>query len=279
MTASPKIKLIALDLDGTALDGRSRLADETKEALSKAVEAGVHVVIDTGRPFCALPQDILDFKDIEYVIVSNGARIVHLPSGQLIRSTCLSPEAVDALYDILIKEDFLVEVFTDGEAYMDQKFRVNIESYGLSTGRNEYLMATRKGIPNILEFLKKNREKIESVLIDFNSDEAKARTRKHLESLNICTVTTSMRSNLEIGALNTSKASGLETLGEILGVSKSHMMACGDSPNDLEMLRAAGFAVAMGNSTPDVIEAADFVTKTNLEHGVAHAIYKYVLNI
>ena len=279
MTASPKIKLRALDLDGTALDGRSRLADETKEALSKAVEAGVHVVIDTGRPFCALPQDILDFKDIEYVIVSNGARIVHLPSGQLIRNSCLSPEAVDAIYDTVSKEDFLVEVFTDGKAYMDQKFRVNIERYGLSTGRNEYLMATRAGVPDILEFLKKNREKIESVLIDFNNDEAKERTWRSLEATGLCTVTTSMRSNIEIGALNTSKASGLETLGEILGVSKKHMMACGDSPNDLEMLKAAGFAVAMGNSDPEVIEAADFVTKSNIEHGVAHAVYKYVLNI
>ncbi len=277
MQNSPDIKLIALDLDGTALDEQSRLSEETKEALTRAKEAGVHVVIDTGRPFCALPSDVVSFDAIEYVIVSNGARIVHLPSGKLLHSSCHSPESVDKLYEILSRENFLVEVFTGGNAFMDQSYRVNIERYGLSTGRNEYLMATRKGVPDILAFLKEHRTQIESVMINFNNDADKARIRKLLEDLNLCSVTTSMKANLELGALHTNKASGLDVLGKILDISTDNMMACGDSPNDLEMLREAGFAVAMGNASPEVISEADFVTKSNIEHGVAHAVYKYVL--
>lgn len=209
MQNSPDIKLIALDLDGTALDEQSRLSEETKEALTRAKEAGVHVVIDTGRPFCALPSDVVSFDAIEYVIVSNGARIVHLPSGKLLHSSCHSPESVDKLYEILSRENFLVEVFTGGNAFMDQSYRVNIERYGLSTGRNEYLMATRKGVPDILAFLKEHRTQIESVMINFNNDADKARIRKLLEDLNLCSVTTSMKANLELGALHTNKASGL----------------------------------------------------------------------
>lgn len=277
MDRAPEIKLIALDLDGTALNEHSRLSEETRSALSEAKKAGVHVVIDTGRPFCALPEDILNFDAIEYVIVSNGARIVHLPTGKLLHNSCHSPEAIDCLVEILKKENFLVEVFTGGRAFMDEYYRTGIEKYGLSTGRNEYLMATREGVHDILGFLSKNRERIESVLIDFNNDADKARIWELLEKKHICTVTTSMRSNLELGALNTSKASGLEVLGELLDIKTENMMAAGDSPNDLEMLKVAGLSVAMGNASDEVKDASDYIAPSNIENGVAEAVRRFVL--
>ena len=54
-------------------------------------------------------------------------------------------------------------------------------------------------------------------------------------------------------------------------------MVCGDSGNDYPMLKAAGFAVAMGNAEEKIKAAADFVTKTNEEDGVAYAIRRFVL--
>ena len=68
--------------------------------------------------------------------------------------------------------------------------------------------------------------------------------------------------------------------GEILfnGIPMEQVMACGDSENDIEMLRAAGLGIAMANSTPEALAAADAVTLSNEEHGVAAAIKRYALH-
>ena len=66
-------------------------------------------------------------------------------------------------------------------------------------------------------------------------------------------------------------------LARRLGLRPDQVMACGDSGNDLEMIRRAGLGVAMGNSTRPVLEAADYVTLDNNHDGVAAAIEKFVL--
>ena len=76
------IKLIALDLDGTTLNKESKLSEGNRRALQAAADKGVNIVIATGRPFCALPQEILDFEPVRYVLTSNGARITDLHEGR-----------------------------------------------------------------------------------------------------------------------------------------------------------------------------------------------------
>ena len=95
-----------------------------------------------------------------------------------------------------------------------------------------------------------------------------------MEGITACS---SMPYNLEIGGATTSKAAALDALGEILGVTKEQIMACGDSSNDVAMLRHAGISVAMGNAEDAVKAEAVMVTKTNKDHGVAYAIQELVL--
>jgi len=73
------------------------------------------------------------------------------------------------------------------------------------------------------------------------------------------------------------KAAGVARVGESLGVDVANMVAVGDSYNDLPMLKACGFAVAMGNSPDEVKAASDFVAPTVAEDGLAVAIIDYVL--
>ena len=73
------------------------------------------------------------------------------------------------------------------------------------------------------------------------------------------------------------KAEGLFALGRRLGLEPARIMACGDSGNDLPMLRRAGVGVAMGNASPAVKAAARFVTDTNDNDGVARALERFVL--
>ena len=89
--------------------------------------------------------------------------------------------------------------------------------------------------------------------------------------------TTSLGSNIELNAPGVTKGSGLKTLADTLGLAMNQVMACGDSGNDLAMIQAAGYGIAMGNATPDVLAAARYVTDANTHAGVAKASETYVL--
>ena len=83
---------------------------------------------------------------------------------------------------------------------------------------------------------------------------------------------------LECVPLGIDKAASLKRLFCQMGISLDEVIACGDGNNDLSMIQAAGMGVAMANSSPDVLAAANFITLSNEEDGVAYAIEKFVLN-
>lgn len=83
---------------------------------------------------------------------------------------------------------------------------------------------------------------------------------------------------LEILDKSVTKGTGVKSLADALNIKPEEVMAIGDQENDIAMLEYAGMGVAMDNAIPSVKEVANFVTKTNLEDGVAYAIEKFVLN-
>ena len=83
---------------------------------------------------------------------------------------------------------------------------------------------------------------------------------------------------LEILHKSVTKGTGVKALADVLNIKPEEIMAIGDQENDIAMIEFAGVGVAMENAIPSVKEAADFVTKTNLEDGVAYAIEKFALN-
>jgi P-type E1-E2 ATPase len=83
---------------------------------------------------------------------------------------------------------------------------------------------------------------------------------------------------VEVNAVGADKGLGLLKFGEILGISRDEIMACGDGTNDSSMILAAGVGVAMGNAVDEVKAIADYITLTNDEDGVAKAIEKFVLH-
>ena len=66
-------------------------------------------------------------------------------------------------------------------------------------------------------------------------------------------------------------------MGRLLGIERSEMLAAGDSPNDMAMMKAAGVAVAVGNAKPEVKAVADFIAPDHDQDGVAAAVERYVL--
>jgi Cof subfamily protein (haloacid dehalogenase superfamily) len=269
--------MIALDLDGTTLNSGREVTDRTLDAFRRASEKGVHIVVSTGRPYTSLPDNVKSIPFIEYAITSNGAHINYIASGESVYDSYLSEQAIMRIAEFFEKLDVQLEVFFDGQAYMDADFYEYIKKYGCEYRSAEYLLWSRKPLKNIVEVLKENRDRIENVNFSFRKTEMLEEARDLIEAIPEATVTSSFPNNLEIGGPHTSKKAALEVLTGMLGVDRSELMCCGDAPNDIGMIEYAGLGVAVGNAWGGTKEHADYVTGTNDEDGVAQAIEKFVL--
>ena len=276
---SPKldrIKLIALDLDGTALT-RNGLTRRTRETLEEVIGKGINVVIATGRPYSALPEDVKKIKGLEYVIISNGAHIVRPVTGEFLYSNYADKDAILRIRSMLMEKDFPVEVFTEGRAYVDRGLYEDVKKNGSSYLSAKYILRTREPVDRIYDFWMKHADSIENVNIQFEYQEDKAEMKAFLEKEKGITLTSSTRHNLEVGGATTSKASALEEICRMKGITMENVMAFGDSPNDGAMIREAGIGVAMENATADIIADADITAPSNDDEGVAYTLRMLLL--
>lgn len=268
-------RLIALDLDGTTLT-REGLSRRTKDTLETAISNGIDVVIATGRVFSALPERIHKIKGMKRIITSNGAHITDAKTGTFIYSNYADEHAIMRVHDVLSKEKYPVEVFTEGRAYIDRAVYDDLAKNGSTYMSPKYVLRTRTPVDGIYDFLEEHRHKIENINIHFEFFDEKDAMFETLSQLPGITVTSSFSHNLEIGGATTSKATALREICLESGVAMENVMAFGDSPNDSSMISEAGVGIAMVNATEDVKAAADCITLSNNEEGVAYAIRKLI---
>lgn len=274
-----KIKLIGLDLDGTLLNEKKELTPYTAKVLTEAIEQGVHVVVSTGRPVTGVPNELLEFPGMRYVISSNGGRIIDIQEGKLLYDHPVPHETAEKVLKIVSEYEALREIYFEGQGYVQQDELDNIERYIKKRPVRDYVLSTRKPVKDIWEKMNEMQGKgVDKVHALFANLEDVEKARVRIEELNEVIVSGSLGSNLEMNALGVHKGNGLLILGELLGITREEIMACGDGGNDLEMLKTVGFGVAMENATEEVKAAADYITCSNEEDGVAKAIEKFVLN-
>ena len=271
-----KIKLIALDLDGTTLT-RNGLTRRTKETLEEVIARGLDVVIATGRPYSALPEQVKAIKGLEYVIISHGAHIVRPLTGEFLYSNYADRDAILRVRDMLMEKAFPVEVFTEGRAYVDRELYEDVKKHGSSYLSAKYILRTREPVDGIYDFWLKHADSIENVNIQFEFQKDKAEMKAALENAEGITLTSSTYHNLEVGGETTSKASALWQLCRMKGLTMENVMAFGDSPNDGTMIREAGIGVAMENATADILEDADITAPSNDDEGVAYTLRMLLL--
>lgn len=274
---SRTIRMVGLDLDGTLLNSQKKLSSYTRKVLEKAIAEGVAIVIATGRPFFGIPEEMKRFSGIRYALTANGARILDIQTKEVIYENLLSAEKAEAVLDVLKKYHAIHEIFVDGVGYMNEDGLNNIDTYFRDPHMTEYFQSTRVPVKDVKEQLWKMDccvDKLQGIFLNQKDREA---AKKELCLLAGVTVTSAMDNNLEINREGTNKGLGLLQLGKLLGISRDEIMACGDGGNDVEMLKEVGFAVAMENGIESVKKAADFVTATNDEDGVAKAFEQFVL--
>ena len=271
------VKLIALDLDGTTLNNEGVIDEENRTALAEAAEQGVNIVIATGRPYSALPKDVFEIDSIRYVLTSNGARITDLKKGESIYENCMSPITAEKSVELLREYDYVLECFINGIAYIEKNYYEKVKATGQSFRSVKYILETRNPVEDIYQFILEHKKSIENINVNFDDISQKPAMREKMLKIPGATITSSFNHNLEIGGATTSKAEALRCMCGILGIDTAEMMAIGDSPNDIAMLRASGTPVAVGNAKEEVKAAACYVAPENYNGGVADAVRRFVL--
>ncbi|VBB07657.1 cof protein [Lucifera butyrica] len=278
------MRLIAIDLDGTLLNSRGEVSPQNRQAINHAQKAGIEIAIATGRSYREASEFCRQTGLNAHIITSNGAS-VHSRQGILLAAVTLARQDVKEILAWLEEHHYYFEVTSENGLYTVQKGITWLdEEISRLAATNPVLYAEdykgglkspdRPLIPVASAALIWEQEMDYYKVFAFTTDAEKLRAgSERFKNQTRLTVVSSLDHNFEIIHRNASKGYGVKVLADSLQISLSEVVAIGDNENDLSMLAAAGYSVAMGNAKDPIKASCSFITRTNDEHGVAHAIY------
>ncbi len=272
------IKLIATDLDNTALNRESHLSSGNRKAFEDAMNKGIEVVIATGRGLFGIPSEFFEIEGIRYAITSNGACIHNIKTGKVLLRYTLSESTAMKLLQIGKKYGAAYEIFVDGKAYVSKEYYADPEKYGMPAFLHDYIISTRHPVDDIDAFIEEHKSLIENFAYVTKNDTM--HTGIADEVIATCKdtfVTSSDPQWVEVMSKESGKGKGLLHLCEYLNIDIKDTAAFGDADNDVEMLEYAGLSIAMENGSKACKEASDFVSDFNYNDGVAKGIYDHIL--
>lgn len=280
------IKIIALDLDGTLLDSEKRLSPRNKAALERAAAKGVLIVPTTGRVFSALPANVCSLPFVRYAITVNGAQVYDLVADAPLARDEMPVDLVVSVMELLDGYDVIYDCYRNNQAWMTEDFIDKAEIYATDEHYLASIRQLRHPVPELKRHLRETRREgdIQKAMLfaRVGGGEATAALLREIAAAIAAkfpevVVTASTWNNLEVNTAAATKGGALLRLAEKFGFAPENCMAFGDGLNDLSMIQAAGIGVAMANAIPEDLAAADFVTATNDDDGVAIAIEKFCL--
>ena len=268
----PLIRLIATDVDGTLLNSQLKIPDRNLRAIHAAQEKGITVAISSGR----FPENVYvllqDYGLCCPIIGTNGADVIDEKLNRL-SEACIAPDA--ALYAlrelIRLGSDYFMfarqAICTSRETrkhHSELSFGDRIRALGFTYyhGPEEALTLAGLGIAHKI-FVCDN--------VPLN------RVREALGGIPGIDLTQSSANNIEVMPQGADKGIGVRALAAALGIPMDQVMTLGDEGNDIPMLRAAGYGIAMANGSAEAKAAAKYVTDTNDECGFAKAIERFAL--
>lgn len=273
-----KIKLLALDLDGTTLTDKNTLSDKVKNAIEKAIENNIIVVAASGRPFSTMPESITKIKEIDYLIVSNGSGIYD-GKGNRIYSELLDEDEVLNFLKLTENEDLIFEAFINGLTYTDKRYVDDPVKYGCSEAYIDYVKSSYGHIENMREFIYEHRAELDSLEYVCPETEKRERMRKILiDNTSKFFITSSSVDFVEFMSKKATKAIALEYVCNILNIKNTEVCACGNADNDADMIEWAGFGATVENASESCKKVAKINVSSNNNDGVAELIEK-ILNL
>lgn len=269
--AHKAIKLVAIDIDGTLLRSDKRLSKRVVKTIHEATAKGVHVVLASARPPRSMREIYELLKLSTYQVNYNGAlihdpvtrrHIHHQPiAGALAAKIVKAARKVEPT--VVVSVEILDKWYTDhvddtlptetSKSFMPD-YIGPLEAFLHVPVTKLMLLARPRHIADIRE----------AVVKKFANEIAIAVSDAHL---------------LQVIHPKADKSHALAMVAKHYGVPSENVMAIGDAPNDVGMLKWAGLGVAVGNAWEETRAAADVVVPANDEDGVSHAIKSYVLGV
>ena len=266
-------KLLVLDIDGTLVSTDRGISAENKEALAKARDSGVRVVLSTGRSVMS-SRHIIDQLSLDnYHIFFDGALVSSFTSGEEVYVRPIDKTVVRRMVEFAHSEDIDLELFST-KSYFTERETWSTQAHRQFFGAE----ATIADFTGLWE-----REIIiKGGLVTTNPEEvtkAEGFCCHFADSLHFSQARTPAYPGVVFSNLlapGVSKGRALETLSRYLGVSLDEVMAVGDGTNDVSLLAVAGLAVAMGNARSELKEVADYITLDVEDNGLAAAVDRFL---
>lgn len=267
-------RLVATDVDGTLLDPDDRVTPRAAAVIGSAVAAGVEFVLVTGRPPRWIPPVTTQLAVARLAVCANGSVLYDAVADEVLWVRALEPDALVRLAELVTEtlpgSGLGVErVAVGAGAYDDETSQFVAEpDYRHAWAGADHQRAprpellTRPAVKMLVRCPQLSSDAMIAALAPVVGDVADL-TFSHPRGL------------VEISPPRVTKATGLAAVAAQLGIPAADVVAFGDMPNDLEMLRWAGHGVAMGNAHPALLEVADEVAASNAEDGLALVLERW----
>ncbi|KUH85815.1 MULTISPECIES: Cof-type HAD-IIB family hydrolase [unclassified Mycobacterium] len=264
--------LIASDVDGTLLDDDEKVSPRTRAAVSAAVAAGTRFVLATGRPPRWVQPVVDELGFAPMAVCANGAVIYDPATDRIVSARTLTTDVLGELADIATRAipGAGLAVERVGRSAHDAATPQFVSSPGyehawLNPDNTEVSLEDLLSAPAVKLLIRK---------AGARSADMAAELAKHVGPQGDITYSTN-NGLVEIMPVGISKATGVEELARPLGITAGEIVTFGDMPNDVPMLQWAGLGVAMGHAHPDALAAADEITSTNNDDGVARVLERW----
>lgn len=272
-----KIRIIALDLDGTLLNSNKELTPGNFAALQKAADAGIEIVPTTGRFYGGMPEVIRKMPFVHYVITINGAAVYDVRKQQDIAKAEIPMQKAVEIMEYLDTLPVIYDCYMDNWGWMTRAMWEKAEEFAPNAHYMKMIKELRTPVPELKTRLKETGHDVQK--IQFFVQDMKLHGEL-LQSLPMqfptTAVSTSVSNNIEINNRHANKGEAIGKLAAYLGFDISETMSFGDGLNDLSMIKAAGIGVAMANACSEVLAAADEMTLDCDHDGVAAGIKKFI---
>ena len=272
----PDIRLIALDLDATLLNSEKQLTPGNWAALEKAAAAGIEIVPATGLFFSGMPDAIKDLPFLHYAVTVNGAQVYDVRNDCAVCKAEMPLALALEIMEYLDGRPLIYDCYQDNDGWMSQSLWEVAGEYAPNEHYRRLLHDFRNPVPELKAFLRERGRDIQKISLyvktkAYHRELFDALTRRFPDAL----VTSSIWNNIELNSQDGNKGDAVLKLAETLGLRPEQVMTFGDGLNDLSMIEKAGIGVAMGNSEPEVLAAADWVAPDCDHDGVAAGIERF----
>lgn len=264
------IKLVVTDLDATLLDNNSKISDENIKAIKYLKNKGVLFGIASGRAKYVIEDIAKDhgiFDLVDIIIGTNGVEISDKEIIKDSRDYYLNKKIILEIYNQFKDYDVSLALYDGANMYINKgnKYTAidrNENDYNTIIEPNLEKIIDRDfprlmflGEPEVLDEISQIMSEIEDIKYNFFK---------------------SYYFFLETVAKNVSKGETLKLYCETHGIDMKDVLAVGDNNNDIEMIKASGYGIAVENATEELKKHAKYITGSNVDNGVAQAIYRFI---